>query len=771
MTEPLTLTLPRTRMGRRLGDHDPNQIDEAFAECAEELIRIPGEIQSHGAMVCLNAAGRAIRASENCEAILGLPAHELVGRDLDEFFPAGDQPADRSVRRVRLAHCDPPREVEVAGHVVAGPDGAGERVLEFQPVDEAVGADLDAAGVVGRFVAAISGADDLDTLLPAAADAIRDANGFARVMIYRFDEDYNGAVVAESRREDLEPYLGLHYPASDIPPQARQLYLENRVRLLVDVDYEASPLLSQKPDSDPKPDASGCGSMPPLDMGHCLLRSMSPIHRRYLVNMGVRSSLSLSIVRDGRLWGLVACHHDEPRPLAWSSLGSLEVIAEVLSAKVALAEDAAAARRQKARFEIHRRVLDTCQSEADLASGLTKNIGLLADLVEADGVALWFGDEVTRYGAAPNRDAMTEILHRLRERVDIDLDQVFATDSLTQTLGEDVAAADPDSRAAGLMVMQFWPSDYILLFRSEQSYNVRWAGEPKKAPSRSGDGRLQPRSSFDEWVETVGGRALPWSATDTDAAAAFRSSLAVHIIRRAQELEDLNRQLRVKTEEVERFVYSVSHDLKAPLVTCQGFLGFLRDDLKSGQLEAATDSITRVERAVATMNSFIDDLLDFSRLGRDESETIAPVSLDDVLTQVLDQDSAQIAASGLQIRRLCTLPDVLGRRSDLIRVFENLITNAIKYAADDDPRIEIDCRGEPGWHRISFRDYGVGIPEQYHAKAMRLFQRVHTKKSGSGVGLATVAKVLESVGGSATLNSPEGGGLEVVLSFPDPDRG
>ena len=762
------------RLGPKL--QTAGAVDAAFAECAEELIRIPGEIQPHGAMLAIDPASETVlRGSANCEAILSLKAGDLVGRrigdaidvepilaQLSEARKSNRQP--HAIGTVTLAH-DGDRVVEVAAHAVADEYGRTETVLEFQPVvaDDDM---IDIAAMIGRFLATITPIESLDELLEVTAEVLRELSGYDRTMIYRFDEQQNGSVVAESIATDIEPYLGLHYPASDIPPQARQLYLEHPVRVLVDVEYDASPLLSQPTDTAGQPLAAlGFHPLAPLDMSRSLLRSMSPIHRRYLSNMGVDATLAISLIRDNELWGLAVGHHGRSRRLSFRAIEAFQLVGDSLAMKINALENAESARQQEERFAIHQRILDSCQSESTLLEGLQKELPRVAAIADADGVVLWFGqDEVTRYGDTPGRDDLERIIQRLHQRVD--LQDPFFSESIVADLFD---AGEPpiEGPSAGMIAMQFWPSDFILLFRNEQQHSVRWAGQPVKAPSRDGDGRLQPRASFDEWIETVGNRSPAWTPHDRLAATNFRNSFAVHIVRRSMQLTELNRQLRVKTEEVERFVYSVSHDLKAPLVTCQGFLGLLRSDLADGNLEDAMDSIDRVERATTTMNTLIEDLLDFSRLGRDENESMAAVPLSEIVATVLERDRPQIEAAGLEVTVEQPLPEVIGRQQDLIRVVENLVTNTIKYACDgDDRRLHISSSTSSNEASVTFRDFGPGIPEEFHAKALRLFQRVHTKKSGSGIGLATVVKVVETGGGRVELENPEGGGLAVVLTFP-----
>ena len=744
------------RIGRQFRDDEQTEITEATRSCEEEAIRIPGEVQPHGCLVaCDWATQRITRVSQSCREHLGLDPDRMLGRPIGEVLPGLDPAADRQdrlpARKAQTIRFDNGGEFEFVGRNVGS-----EWVVELMPRPSRLATSQSA---VSEFLVALAGEWDLDDLTAAAVDEIQSLTGYDRVMVYQFDADFNGAVVAEAVADGLEPYLGLNYPASDIPAQARALYLEQRVRVLVDVDYEGSGLSETASDR------------PPLDLSSCHLRSLSPVHRRYLKNMGVAATLVMSIVVRGELWGMVACHHRTPRLIAFSQLSDLVGVADLLSLQIARAEETRHSRRLEQGLQLHREIIEDIHADPDLVGGLYRHRESLMTLVGADGIAFWFGDHVVTAGETPSRGEIVQITEKLDQR---DMTDPLATSNMSQTLGLE---GEIGTDSAGLIALAFWPSDYVLFFRQSRSYSVKWAGEPIKAVQKDGDGRLQPRSSFDAWVETVENEAAPWSSTDQRAASEFRNSLATHIIRRSRDLKELHDQLSRKTAEVEQFVYSVSHDLKSPLVTCHGFLGLMREDLEAGRLNDVRDSLDRVERAAGVMNTFIEDLLLFSRIGRDENSVRETVDLNGVVTQVIDSHEYEIRDLQVTVEIACDLPVVEGFRNDLLRVFDNLVTNALKYAMDGDKRrVAIGCRTATTEHTITVRDFGTGIEASYHEKALRLFQRVQAKKTGSGVGLATVVKIVELHGGRVWLENPDGGGLQVCLSLPritgseSPDR-
>ena len=744
------------RIGRQFRDDELAEIADATRSCEEEAIRTPGEVQPHGCLIaCDWATLRITRVSESCREHLGMDPDRLLGRSIGELLPGLEpQTADsghRDTRRARIVELDGIGAFETVGRAVGS-----EWVVELMPQSDPAGA---SGSAVSDFLAAMTGERDLDELTAAAVTEIQQLTGYDRVMVYQFDEDYNGAVVAEAAAGGMQPYLGLNYPASDIPAQARALYLEQRVRVLADVDYEGSGIVETASDR------------PTLDLSTCHLRSLSPVHRRYLKNMGVSATLVMSIVVRGELWGMVACHHRTPRVIPLTQLSDLVGVADLLSLQIARAEEARHSRRLEKGLKLHREIIENIHSDPDLVGGLYRHRKSLMTLVGADGLAFWFGDHVVTAGTTPPRGEIVAITERLDQQ---DMSELLATSSIRRTLDlSDRIGSD----VAGLIALAFWPSDYILFFRNSRSYSVTWAGEPIKAVQKDGDGRLQPRGSFDAWVETVEDEATPWSVTDRRAAAEFRNSLATHIIRRSRDLKELNDQLSRKTAEVEQFVYSVSHDLKSPLVTCHGFLGLMREDLEAGRLDDVTDSLDRVERAAGVMNAFIEDLLLFSRIGRDENAATETIDLNTLVANVLDAHEYELRDCKATVEVAPDLPLVEGFRNDLFRVFDNLVTNAIKYAMDGESRqLIIGCRTGSTEHTLTVRDFGGGIDASYHEKALRLFQRVQAKKTGSGVGLATVVKIVELHGGRVWLENPDDGGLQVCLTLPrisgaeSPDR-
>jgi light-regulated signal transduction histidine kinase (bacteriophytochrome) len=363
---------------------DPIEVD--FEACASEPIRVPGSVQTHGMLLTVDPATfEVVQVSANSRAFVGREPQQVLGESVDAIFSAASVRSLRSVvdeERMERGTTLLALDVELDGEhrpydgVVHRSGGllviellrvqGGPRPLTF----------TDACRRAQSRMAELHETSGYAELLAAAAQQMQTLTGFDRVMIYRFDADYNGQVVAEQRRDDLEPFLGLHYPATDIPAQARALYERNWIRLLADVDSEPAALL---PRDDPR-------TGEPLDLGQAWLRAISPVHIRYLRSMGVTASMSVSLLRDGRLWGLIACHHySGPHEPPYEVCVTAEMLGQILSARLVDAAERQRARREvDARAALAQLVAASHTTTSLAAAGTSGDVGI-ADLLPCTG--------------------------------------------------------------------------------------------------------------------------------------------------------------------------------------------------------------------------------------------------------------------------------------------------------------------------------------------------------------------------------------------------
>lgn len=500
-----------------------------LTNCERELIHLAGSVQPHGLLLALREPElRIIQASANVQALLGVhveglmrqPVAELGGdiqARIREACAQATELAEPAPLRCQLQIDGKLRDFEGTLHRVAGVGGS-VLLVEIEPVGAAhVQAEtVDIAGaqlrdLLGAAVQRFSAASAIGTLADGVVRCFRDMLGYDRVMVYKFDPDGHGKIIAEARDPRLESLLGHHYPATDIPQRARELYLRNRLRVLVDVHYQPSPLVPRQ--------LPGAGEE--LDMSMCQLRSMSPLHLQYLKNMGVTATLVVSLVREGKLWGLIACHHYAPRNLRFAVRAAADLLAEVASTRIAAIENYAHAQVAIQVRRLEQRLVEATSTEGDWRLALFRNPRTVLQPLEATGAALFHEGELLTAGEAPSTAELRALMHWIDAQP---FDGLFNCSS--------VARANPalDSltpTASGVLAVKLSATkpDYLMWFRKEQLLTVTWAGDPSKPMVANNPLELSPRSSFAAWSEIVRGTALPWSASELALGRAFGASL------------------------------------------------------------------------------------------------------------------------------------------------------------------------------------------------------------------------------------------------------
>ncbi|MFQ3652423.1 MAG: PAS domain S-box protein, partial [Gemmataceae bacterium] len=472
---------------------------EALAHCANEPIHLPGGVQPFGLLLAWDETGEILHAGGLTPPGWPWPVSELVQRRLDHCFarPWLDDLLVRLQRQSpgrRLVVPWPAEKIESPPNWTAlvhrhGPLSFLELVQPAEPLDEASCLDC-----LEELIAACEEIPDIPNIAQRLVDRLYGLSGYERVLVYCFDADGHGQVIAEARRDGLEAFLGLHYPASDIPPQARQLYRLNRIRMLVDSQAESLPLQSRS------------GASEPVDLSLAVLRPLSAVHREYLRNMGVRGTLVGSILCEGRLWGLITCHHSSPRLPSIRLQRVVETLGHLLGQAIQRAEF-----RQREHGRIQARRLIDCLSQSLLDNRdfqqqiLDPHTGWM-EMVAATGLTVYFEGRFWSRGTVPCEADLQRLVRWLQLRNQ----RFFATASLPTEVPE---FADLTEVASGLLALAYTPEkkDWLMWFRPEQPATVGWAGDPRKGLVISDEGvRLTPRSSFSTWLEQVRGRSRPW---------------------------------------------------------------------------------------------------------------------------------------------------------------------------------------------------------------------------------------------------------------------
>jgi light-regulated signal transduction histidine kinase (bacteriophytochrome) len=509
-------------------------------QCEAEPIQIPGSIQPHGVLLALYGATlRITQVSDNCQTWLGFAPSALLEQELATVLGEAlanavhfalvrdhEQPAAPAA-----FHWQAPSGIQLFNGHIHHADAL--TILELEPVL------ADAPHLRDILIQAVRGFEalqrqaELPVRLQTAAALFRQLTGYDRVMIYRLDaDDWHGEVLAEARRADLEPYLGLHFPASDIPAQARELYLRSPTRVIVDIDYMASPLV---PVLNPI-------TAQPLDLSLSQLRSVSPVHLEYLRNMGVRATLTASLLNDGQLWGLIACHHTMPRQISGELREIVAWMARDLSHQIMLLEERQRQRKTAQLKHCRKLVIAAMRNGRRLTELLHEpELTALLGAVEADGVAVIQDGHVSTGGVTPAPAQILELVARLSAEPGIAADQLFATDCLSAHLED---ANNLVGSAAGVVLLPLEATLPLKLmwFRDEQLRHITWGGNPDKAMNIESDGRISPRQSFAAWQQTVAHHSRHWSAEELESAHKLSALLDIESrrvaedARRAQEI-------------------------------------------------------------------------------------------------------------------------------------------------------------------------------------------------------------------------------------------
>lgn len=731
--------------------------------CEREPIHVPGSVQSHGVLLALaDPAGPIRYASQNAVALTGCAATPLTGITLRDLF--GESTGVRLIGQLRAIQQPHPAFVDTLDtpngrrfHLLAHFHDA-HHILELEPAGSEPSVSLPFLyDLMTTFMERLRPVSDPAEAMDLSAREIRRITAFDRVLIYRFDDNWNGHVLAEDRHPDLPSYNDLWFPASDIPRQARELYRRNRVRLVADASAAPAPLLAH-------PETAG----KPLDLTYASLRSLSPVHCEYLRNMGVCSSMSASVLhRDRRLWGLISCHHRTPRRVNYQVRAACDFLTQSLSIHLDALEQ-----RDELTARIRMKSLTTgllahMAKEERFMDGLRNNGMQLLQLVSASGAAVFFEGTSTLFGETPSDHVIgllvDELLAQGREGV-------FHTECLQERFPHlhEFRNCPPGVLATSLSEVH---RSYVLWFRPEVITTVKWGGDPRKAVEPDSQSmRIHPRKSFETWKEAVRGRSRPWLAAEVEAVQDLRSAILTILLRKAEELAGLSEELQRSNRELEAFSYSVSHDLRAPFRHIVGYVQLLRES-NTGRLDSRDQRyLEKIADSAQFAGTLVDNLLHFSQIGRtalrmrvvDMNLLVEEVRRD----AVINLDSRQIEW------HIAPMPNVFADPILLRLVWQNLVENALKYTrARESTRIEIGAGLREKEIHFFIRDNGVGFDNAYRDKLFGIFQRLHRMEDyeGTGIGLANVRRIIARHGGRTWAEGEIDRGA--IFWFSLPNRG
>ncbi|MFJ5298575.1 ATP-binding protein [Pseudomonas sp. NPDC088368] len=727
-------------------------LDSLLKNCADEPIRIPGAIQPHGVLLTLDEASWTVQqASANASLLLGGADDLRAGQPLSTWL--GVDQADALREAVVIGSLDDinPLRLHCGGQWTDGliHRHDGLLFLELEPVNEqAALPPLDHH--LSRTLRRLQSAKTLAELYDISVNEIRTLTGYDRVLIYRFQEQGHGQVIAESATPEVDAYQGLFFPASDIPEQARELYRLNWLRIIPDAAYVPVPMVPVL-----RPDTGQ-----PLDMSYAVLRSVSPIHCQYMQNMGVRSSMSISLLKDERLWGLISCGNREPLQVPHALRAACQTIGQVLSMQISALEEVQAQRQRQAKDSLLASLAQAmAMADGDVYQGLIEHPDELLTLADATGAAVIIEQDVHLFGQCPTREQVQALLGWVREQSS----PVLETSSLRAVFPD---AVDYQRVASGVLAFTLpKPVDNgVLWFRPEIRDSVHWSGNPDASKVLVGN-RLQPRESFEVWKQQVEGTSRLWSVGDL---------YAVTDLRRSALESDLSRQVLREKDAVrarDELVAVVSHDLRSPLTVivmqCGMMQRLIAADVSpaSKRLNSAIDTL---QRATARMTNLLEDLLDTSKIeaGR---YSIDPQPLE--LSQFFEDAWSLLLP--LALNKFIDLTftgepnlKIMADPERMFQVLSNLVGNAIKFTPKEG-RISVTATVEGDFVAITIVDSGPGIaPEQLPHVFERYWRIREGNPSGTGLGLYISQGIVKAHGGELTASSEQGVGSTFRLTVP-----
>ena len=770
----------------------------SLEECTEESVYAPGHIQPHGIVFLLQGSNlNILQTSENVEEFFGISAEELLGKPLQGLL--GHAQGQKIVSNIHQRTLNFHNFFDIKLPLKDGKTQTFRStlhqisdgwILELEPQFPIENHhSIDFYHRLQTVILNLRSAIGLSDLAQTIAREVKAMTGFDRVMVYRFEADEHGVVIAEEKESYLESYLGLHYPAIDIPVPARKLFYRNWVRQIPNINYTPARLI---PTNHP---LTGT----PQDLSACVLRGVSPYHIEYLQNMGVAGTLTISLIDDRHLWGLIACHHYSPRLVDYDTRKTCEFLGQFASIELV--------HEQERQLNVYRSQAKTIQDQIQQAfrresswseQVLTRNASQLLDLVDARGVAILLDGRLTLVGQTPSEAEVGDLVQWLLQN---NQERVFATASLSQLYPQ---AKQFKDRASGVLAISILlcyakqKSYHILWFRPEQIQTVNWAGNPQDAVSIDEIGKMQlcPRKSFEVWKETVQEMSYPWQIAELEAAAEMRNILMLAVLEFSQAaLEQAAERAAIANRAKSQFLANMSHELRTPL---NAILGFTQLMNRSPHIpEEFQEHLGIISRSGEHLLTLIDDVLQMSRIEAGQLIlTASCFNLHRLLGSINEMFTLKAPEKGLHLSSEwdATVPRyVCGDQAKLRQILINLLGNAIKFTTTG--RIVLRGRAfssddmPSGTNRdratnqpdipptitlcLEVEDTGSGISPSDLESIFDAFMQTDRGRHdrGTGLGLSISRQFARLMGGDITVRSTLDQGstftCKVVLQLPE----
>lgn len=729
--------------------------------------KLPNTIQPHGLLIAVDETDFSIvQVSTNAGEYLNIPYQQLIGMTIDSLFDL--TPIPTLVQQILLVQEQvvPIKLICPAHSDSIYFDGFMHRIgttiiLELEPKPNASPNQSNPENVlaVNTFVreslVELRRAKTHLDLLNVMVRKVQALTHYDRVLIYQFEEDGNGCVIAEAHRPDLPSYLGLHFPAIDIPQWVRAFYGRGKTRAIPNMQ---APSVALFPPEHPQTGA-------PLDLSSSVLRSPDACCVEYYGNMGMTATLVSSLMNHQTLWGLLSCHNSEPAYLPYDIRASCEFFAQVAASEMSSRLKQQDLDQRTQLYGLQSELLAAMAQADNFIDALVKPKDKLLNLVNASGAVICLGDELTFIGDTPSREQVQSLI----QWVDTEIQNpLFHTNRLSVVYPDALAFKET---ASGLLVLKIAVVQHylILWFRPEVIQTVDWGGKPDKAMqvNEKGEVQLCPRASFERWQQRVDASSLPWKPFEISGAEDLKHAIVGIVLKKADELAELNLELQRSNRELTSFAYAAAHDLKEPLRGIYNYANVLQEDYGEHLDHDGLDYLVEIQGFAQRMETLINALLRISQL-RQTTLNIEPTNLNELLDQTIDLIHASQPDLAFDVQTPQPLPTIHCDAVLVREVFHNLLSNALKYNEQSERKIEIgyyldEHQENNPRNRFTFyvRDNGIGIRDTHLPLVFKLFKRLHPQDcygGGAGVGLAVVNQIVERHGGSIWIESVLGEG-------------
>jgi two-component system, chemotaxis family, sensor kinase Cph1 len=729
-------------------------------------IHIPGTIQPHGVLLAFRETDFEIQwVSHNTQSQLGIAAQDLLGQPLSSLLDAEQIESVRVALQENLGRANRLQfllaEQWFDGMLHRAENGAILELERSHPTSEAL--ELTLSRSVKKAIAKLQKLSGLTNFLQGVVEEVRQITGFDRVHIYRFDPQGAGDVIAEAKVAELDSFLGLHFPETDIPTVSRDLYKRCHLRCSPDVSAVPIELFSLGRNDPPIP----------LDLSLAILRSVHSCCVKYYENMGSAAFLAIALIKDRQLWGLISCHHQTPKPLPYELRSACELLAQFASLELSTKANHQEWDNLIHFKALHSEFIESISHAESLSDALITPVPRLLELVAAQGAAVCLDNDITLVGETPTLEQVRDLIEWTQQQGN---ESLFQTDSLPKLYPEAEAFKETASGLLSLRISKVRRYS-ILWFRPEVLQTINWAGNPNDAfqVEANGEITLCPRNSFKLWQETVRLTSLPWKSYELTNALDLRNAIVGIVLKKADELAKMNRELERSNRELDSFAFAASHDLREPLRGIHNYSTILQEDYAQVLDTEGVECLQTIKTLTQRMDTLISVLLKFSQLGQAELD-LQETDLNDVLRLAIEVVQASRPNPQFEVRIPRLLPIVQCDPVMVNELFCNLLSNAFKYNNKAQGWAEIGYfdgaeQIEKGWIKSNqqdsipllfyLQDNGIGMRSHHLEIVFKLFKRLHAQEEyggGTGAGLTIARKVIERHGGRIWAESTYGEG-------------